>query len=96
MSNARAGMRISILQGRGGLSEAEIAMATPDTSEAKDLVVHVERCAKRFKLLAESQNEMAQDLNQCRVILILGIGYLVLVSQPAQNVLDHFLKIFGG
>lgn len=84
---------LSILNGRGGLSEAEIAMATPDESEAKDLHVHVQRCAKRFRLLAEGQNEVRDDLTQVKWILICVGGYLVLVSQPAQNIISTIFKI---
>jgi len=87
-------MMVSIWNGRGGLSEAEIAMATPDEHEAKDITVHVRRCSLRFKLLAESNNSLHTDIGQIKSILIGVGGYLVMVSQPAQSVIGTLLRFF--
>ena len=93
----RGGAAMFIFNGRGALSEAEIAMATPDDSEARDLNIHVARCAKRFRLLAESNNSLHGDIGQVKTILICVGGYLVLVSQPAQNLIGYILKqVVGG
>lgn len=89
-------LSLKIFNGRGGLSEAEIAMATPDEAEAKDLSHHTQRCAKRFRLLAEGQNDLHATTNELKWIVIVGVGYLVLVSQPAQNAITILLKFIGG
>lgn len=88
-------IKLSFFNGNGGLSEAEIAVATPDESEAKDLAVHVKRCALRFRLLAEGQNHVASDMNQIKLILICVGGYLVLVSAPAQTVISKLLGVLS-
>ena len=86
---------LNIFNGRGSLSDAEVAMATPDDSEAKDLTVHVRRCALRFKLLAEGHNSLHGDVAQIKLILIGVGGYLVLVSQPAQNLIGKVMGILS-
>lgn len=87
---------LNIFNGKGGLSQAEIEMATPDESEMNDLRVHVPRCAKRFRLLAEGLNGVHGDVSQVKMILLVIGGYLVVVSQPAQNVIGKLLGFFGG
>ncbi len=86
---------LNIFNGKGGLSEAEIAVATPDESEARDLPTHVKRCALRFRLLAEGQNHLHSDIGQIKVILIGVGGYLVLVSQPAQNLIGKMMGLLS-
>ena len=64
-----------------------MALAMPDISEAKSLPRHVERCGQRFKLLARGQAGLGRTQ---LVILAMGL-YLVVVSEPARNL----LKLFG-
>ncbi len=71
-------------------------MATPDDAEAKDLTHHTQRCAKRFRLLAEGQNDLHSTISELKWIVIVGVGYLVVVSQPAQNVIGAVMKVVGG
>lgn len=64
----------------GGLSEDEMALATPDITEARSLPRHVERCAMRFRLLAKGQ----AALGRTQVVIIVMGAYLVAVSDPAR------------
>lgn len=79
----------------GRVTDEEVALATPDLSEAKSLSRHVERCALRYKLFTKRQAAQGDELGQIKLILLLVGSYLVLVSEPARNTLGFVFKIFA-
>lgn len=80
----------------GGLSEDDVALGTPDESEAKNLKHHTAKCALRFRMFSRKMGEQGKQLNQIQLILLLVGGYLVIVSEPAKNVISTALKLLGG
>jgi hypothetical protein len=87
---------LNIFNGRGGLSDEELELCMPDIQEAKSLPTHIKRCGQRFRLVAGRLSDQNKDLQQVKFIL-LGIGgYLVIVSEPARNVIGMALKYLGG
>jgi hypothetical protein len=79
-----------------GVTQEEIDLAKPDTTEAKSVAIHVRKCALRYAIFTKRQAEQGQNINQIK-LLILGVGgYLIIVSDPARNALGFVLKIFGG
>ena len=95
MLNQEAELGIFIWNG-GGLSDEEMALGMPDEAEAKNLRHHTQKCALRFRMFSKKMGEQGKQLNQIQLILILVGSYLVLVSEPAKNVIGIALKLFGG
>jgi len=95
MKNQEAELGIFIWNS-GGLSEDDMALGMPDEAEAKNLKHHTAKCGMRFRLFSRKMGEQGKQLNQIQLILIVLGSYLVLVSEPAKNVLGLALKLFGG
>lgn len=79
-----------------GVTQEEIDLAKPDSTEAKSVAVHVRKCALRYAIFTKRQAEQGQNLNQVKLLLLGVGGYLIIVSEPARNALGFILKIFGG
>ena len=86
---------LNIMNGRGSLSDDELELAMPDHAEAKSLPRHIERCGKRFRLVAGRLSEQSKDTQQIKMLILIIGGYLVAVSEPARNVIGMALKLFG-
>jgi hypothetical protein len=88
---------LNIFNGGRGLSDEEINLGMPDDSEAKNLKHHTAKCALRFKLFSKKLGEHGEDVQQVKLLLITIGGYLVLVSEPAKNIVEFLLKrLIGG
>lgn len=76
---------IFIFKGDEGLSDAEIALGTPDASEAKSLVHHVDRCALRYKMFTKRLATQGSDINLIKNLLWVVIGFLLVTSTQFQT-----------
>jgi hypothetical protein len=79
---------------RGDEGDAEeIDLASPDDSERDNLGRHVDRCAKRYRLISLRQRATRDDIQQLKY-LIYGIGALIAAtSGPGQHVIGKLLGI---
>lgn len=86
---------IFIFNGDGGMSAEEIALGTPDISEAKSLEHHVDRCALRYKMFTKRLTVQGDDLNLIKNILFGLLGFEVVTNHQMQvftaYIVDHFL-----
>lgn len=73
-------MALVIFNGRGP-TEEEIALGTPDLSEAKSLPRHVEKCALRYRIFTRRQAEQSQDITQVKYMMVV-LSFLVLITSP--------------
>lgn len=84
---------IFIFRGNEGLSEAEIALGTPDITEAKSLEHHVDRCAIRYKMFTKRLAGQGDDINLIKNLLFGLVGWVLITSKQAQDVFEvarHF------
>lgn len=81
---------LSLFISNGGVSDEEIALAVPDAMEAKSLSHHTKRCALRYKLFTKRQAAVASQTGRVEMTLWAFGGYLVVVSEPARNLLHYF------
>lgn len=93
MAGEQAVGGIFIFNGDRGLSDAEVALGTPDASEAQSLVHHVDRCALRYKMFTRRLAIQGDDLNLVKNLLYGIIGFLFVTNQQFQHALgfiaDH-------
>lgn len=98
MAGERTVRGIFIFNGDRGLSEAEVALGTPDIAEARSLEHHVDRCALRYKMFTKRLAVQGDDLNLIKNMLFVLIGFLLITNKEFQSVfnfaLEHFKSIF--
>lgn len=85
-------MGLFIFNGMRGLSDEEIALGTPDESEANDLKHHVARCAYRYRSFTKRQSEQGDDITKIKYMLVGLIGVLCLTSPQLR---DFIAWMFG-
>lgn len=86
-------MSLFSLDGHGGVSDEEIALGTPDMSEAKSLKHHVERCAMRYRMFTKRQATQGSDLVQIKYMMLGLIGAIAATSQQMREVVAWALKV---
>ncbi len=85
-------MGLFIWNGRGGMSDDEVALSMPDLSEAKSLPRHIERCGMRYKLMVNRQAQQGDDIVAIKYMLIVLIILAVVESQQARDVISWVMK----
>lgn len=85
-------MGIFIFGGRG-LSDEEIMLGTPDSSEAKDLNHHVERCAYRYRLFARRQATQGEDIQQVKYMIVALIAVMLITSPQIRGIAEWISKL---
>ena len=76
------------------LSEEEIQLGTPDSTEARSLPHHVERCAMRYRLFTKRQAAQGQDLVQIKYMVLGLIGVMLITSPQIRAMAEWAAKLF--
>jgi len=95
MTGNAGDMALFIFNGRGP-TEEEIALGTPDLSEAKSLPRHVEKCALRYRIFTRRQAEQGQDIAQIKYMVVALILAIFLTSPQLREFLSWASKYILG
>ena len=85
-------IRLRIFNGRGELSEEEIVIGQPDDLEAKSLEHHTRKCILRYRTFTKRQAEHSQELNEIKLIMLIGFVVMAAVSETGKSVIA---SVFG-
>lgn len=87
------GAVVSIFNWNGGLTDEEVALGTPDQTEAKSLPHHVERCALRYRLFTKRQAQQGQDIAQIKWLTIGLLAAVLITSPQVRAIFEAVTKI---
>lgn len=85
-------MGLFIFNGQG-LSDDEVALGTPDITEARNLEHHVERCAMRYRLFTRRQASQGNDIAQIKYMLLGMLALMVITSPQIRGILEYLGKV---